>query len=379
MEQKKHFDLRQPKIYVNQTSLGPHRQRVFELYKDPVLIKHTKAIWILASFFAGFILFGYIVEFSKYSVTVAKGLIKKEPLVYQVATTTDEQLLGSDDAFISKDEEEYVTIKSNVLPPKTSGLSFLVGDISTGDIILEKNADMILPIASVSKLLTAVVAKDELDMHKLITVTRSSINTYGTSGGLYSGEKLSVNDLFHPLLLESSNDAAEVIASGIGRETFMKKINEKAVDVGMVHTHLEDPTGLSYKNVSTAKDLFMLARLIDEERPEIWDITRIKEYAIRTHKWQNANQQLRKISFVGGKNGFTDEAQKTSVSVYEIPFRIEGEIQKQKRRIVVVVLKSVDREGDLDKLLRYVENNIIFTKKSKLLEEETALSKKINL
>ncbi len=368
IDPKNPFAYKQPKVYVTPTTLGPHRQRVFELLKEPPTFKHTTFVWVLMAFFSGFILFGSVAQVSEKSLLALKEVFStKQVVVYQVATTTEEKLLGSDDVVSSTEEDvDYLTLNKKLALPQTRGLSFLVGDVATGNIILEKNGDMVLPIASISKLLTAVVAKEEIDLHKVITVSRSSINTYGTSGGLFAGEKIALTDLFYPLLIESSNDAAEVVASGLGRDTFMKRINEKASDILMVDTSFTDPSGLSHKNVSTARDLFRLAQFIDASYPELWDITRVKEYAIRTHKWQNGNNQLRRASFVGGKNGFTDEALKTSVSLYDVALTVPGEKEKQKRRIAIVVLKSSDRDGDLDRLLRYVEQNIGFQKISDL-------------
>ncbi len=232
--------------------------------------------------------------------------------------------------------------------PSTSGLAYTVADIETGEVIIEKNPDIAMPIASVSKLITAIVAKENMEQHKTITVTKSSIETYGTSGGLSVGEKILVSDLFYPLLMESSNDAAEVFAEGYGREEFIKKMNEKAKEIGMNNTFFFEPSGLSEKNVSTTADLQKLAAYISHNYPDLWDITRVRQYSILKHSWGNGNRLSRRANFVGGKNGFTYEAHNTTVSVFDV------DVEGGKKRFAITLLKSNDREGDVDALLRFL-------------------------
>lgn len=357
MEIKDPFKVKQPKIFIQQSSLGPHRERVFELAKEVKPPQYTKSVWVIAALCAGFVFFGTVFNLAKESVLVAKSFFEdKTTIVFTQATTTS-PLLGSDDVF-EEDQSEgtYFTLK-DAGAPKTMALSYLVADVDTGEIILEKNSDMVLPIASISKLLTALVAKDLFDPHESILVSKSSIDTYGTSGGLFLGEKILVLDLFYPLLMESSNDAAEVFARAEDRTKFLSQLNQKAIELQMLKTSFEDPSGLSSRNVSTAQDLLKLVQHIDKNHKDIWDITRVKEHAILKHKWQNGNNQLKKSYFIGGKNGFTDEALKTTVSVFDIPFVLKDKTEKQKRKIAVVVLRSNDRDGDVDKLLRFIEQN----------------------
>jgi D-alanyl-D-alanine endopeptidase (penicillin-binding protein 7) len=223
-----------------------------------------------------------------------------------------------------------------------------VGDVDTGEIIIEKNPDAVYPIASVSKLITSLVAKANMNQHEFVTVSRSSVNMYGKSGGLSQGEKILVTDLYYPLLMESSNDAAEVFAEGYGFDEFINLMNEEARTIGMDSTSFEEPSGLSEKNVSTASDLFKLAEYITKDHPEIWDITRVRQYSIRNHAWGNSSQLARKVSFIGGKNGFTYEAHETTVVVLNIP--IEG----GSRRIAITLLRSDAREADVNALERFV-------------------------
>lgn len=370
IDPKNPFAYKQPKVFVTQTTLGPHREKVFELAKEIKPVSYARPIWVVASLLVGFLFSGYVFQFGEHSLEVAKSMFKEQAIIVVDNSTEEDRLLGSDDVFEEdKPEDVSFTLSTNKTIPKTAGLSFLVADIETGKTIIEKNSDMILPIASVSKLMTAIVAKETLDLHETITVSRSSVDTYGTSGGLISGEKILVTDLLYPLLIESSNDAAEVFAFAKNRFEFISKLNSKAKELGMNFTFFEDPSGLSANNVSTAKDLFLLASFIHKNYREIWDITRVKEHAILKHKWQNGNNQLKKSYFIGGKNGFTDEALRTTLSVFEIPFSVEGVKEKQKRIVAVVVLKSPDRDGDIDKLLRYTETSVSILPEKVISEE----------
>lgn len=284
----------------------------------------------------------------------AKESVPKD--VSSVETNNIDKALGSDDV-IPKGGElpvnpnlsgQYYFLGPNYKIPTTSGLAYVVADVDTGEVIIEKNPDMVLPIASISKLITALVAKQYMDMHSLLTVSKSSIETYGTSGGLRLGEKILATDLLYPLLMESSNDAAEVFAENYGKEEFVKLMNKKAAELGMINTSFDEPSGLSENNVSSAADLQKLVQYITKEHPEIWDISRVRQYSIAKHTWGNGSSISRKSSFIGGKNGFTYEAFSTTASVFEL------DIEGGKRHIAVTLLKSNARENDVDSLLRFV-------------------------
>ncbi len=272
------------------------------------------------------------------------------------------QQLGSDDA------ESHVPVISPSVHFKSiekpaaltlTAQSYLVADAETGEIILEKDADKPYPMASVSKLLTAIVAREQIDSRHIATVSKNSYNTYGSEGDLSSGEKILVSDLYYPLLIESSNDAAEVLADDFGREKFMTLINQKAAALGMYSTSYEDPSGLSPLNVSTSHDLAMLGLHIYAEYPELLDITRIKEYSIYSHAWANSNVFLTYPNFLGGKNGFTNEARRSTLSFFKVFLRGSDENSKaESRPLLIVLLRSSDRDKDVSALLSFVTRNI---------------------
>ena len=357
-----------PKIHVQTFDFGPHKRKVIFLPKDNPERVYATWVWVVAS-----IIIGISVASTVYGAgeKMASFILDKKIESPQIASAEDnkinvnivasatEENMGSDDKNIVDPsapvvDGQYYFQREDYRLPRTSALAYLAADIDTGEIIIEKNPKMVLPIASVSKLVTALVSKDVLNQRKPITVSRSSIDTYGTMGGLNTGEKILVTDLLYPLLIESSNDAAEVLAGAYGRKEFVAKMNAKVKELEMPDTAFGDPSGLSPENVSNSRDLFTLAKHIDKDHPELWDITRIRDFAILKHNWVNANALSRRLSFIGGKNGYTTEAARTTVSVFEIG------IEKQKRKIVIVILKSNDREGDVDAIIRFLEREVGF-------------------
>lgn len=241
--------------------------------------------------------------------------------------------------------------------PKVTARAYIATDLKTGETIIENNTGLIAPIASVSKLMTALIAKEQMDLQKTVIVSRDAYNTYGYQGSLALGEKIRLYDLMYPLLMESSNDGAEVFADAYdkGHDAFMAEMNKKAQSIGMIDTYYEDPSGLNPKNVSTVEDLAKLGKYIYENHPDIYDITRVRSYSILKHTWNNKNRFLNYDTFLGGKNGYIDESKKTTVSLFNIPMAKGG-----MRSIIVVLLKSDDREGDAVKILNFLKRNAYF-------------------
>jgi hypothetical protein len=269
--------------------------------------------------------------------------------------------LGSDDSFNSASSStaglNQYRLANETSFPRLSSKSYLAADLQTGEIILEQNDTLIAPIASVSKLMTAVVTEENMDLQKIAIVSRDSYNAYGTQGELLLGEKIKVYDLMYPLLTESSNDAAEVLADAYdkGRDAFMALMNKKAVELGMNDTYYEDPSGLSPKNVSSIHDLLKLGRYVYQKHPNLYSMTRVRQYAILKHTWFNQNRFLNYDTFLGGKNGYIDESKKTTVSLFDVTMARGG-----KRQVVIVLLKSDDREGDALKIINFLKKNAYY-------------------
>jgi D-alanyl-D-alanine endopeptidase (penicillin-binding protein 7) len=158
------------------------------------------------------------------------------------------------------------------------------------------------------------------------------------------------------LLVESSNEAAEVIAGQYGRDKFIEEMNSKAKQLGMLSSKFVDPSGLGPENASSLGDLFRLSQYIHSNRQFIFDITAdgsiptiegFNEFA----DLQNFNQVKNDDSFVGGKVGETLAAGKTSVSLHKL------KIQGSERTVIIILLGSANRTDDVHTLLDYVQEH----------------------
>ena len=250
----------------------------------------------------------------------------------------------------------YHVIDAEMPAPNVIASSYAVIDMETGEMIMQRDSFVEHPIASVSKLMTALVTFKQVDQTLATTVSYNAVSTYGTQGGLRSGERLSVAALLHVLLLQSSNDAAEVLAEMLGREVFLKHMNAEADFLGMQNTRYEDPSGLSEHNVSSADDLGRLIRYIYKNYPELIDITRTRSYRSGTHAWYNNSVFSGDSKYVGGKNGYTDEARYTLVAIFRLPLGKDSEL----RDVAIILLGGEKNEKDARALILYLLQNVEF-------------------
>ncbi len=239
--------------------------------------------------------------------------------------------------------------------PRVSAKAYLVGDLNTGEVILSKNQDEKFPIASTSKLMTALVTKKIAKSDNTAIITKTALATPGQNGELRLGEKIKVTDLIYPLLLESSNDAAEALALYFGRSSFLSKMNQEAANLQMSSTTYEDPSGLTPHNQSTVSDMFKLAGYIEREQPDLFNITTKRSYTVKNHSWSNISQFLSKDGYMGGKSGYTDEAKQTVVSLFNLPLGEKG-----LRPIAITLLQSPDRRKDVETILKYLKKNVYY-------------------
>ncbi|HEY4504975.1 MAG TPA: serine hydrolase [Candidatus Paceibacterota bacterium] len=256
---------------------------------------------------------------------------------------------------------EYSLKNENAKLPSVSAQSFLVADIETGDIILARSPNKVSPTASVVKLMTSLVSFNEIDRDAEVVVDGASLKTEGQAGGLVSGEKIPVSELLYPLLIVSSNDAAELLARNYGREGFLLKMSEEAKMIGMKDSNFDDPSGLSYKTVSTAHDLFKLLKYLSAERSYLVDLSKLRmrksEGGSRSHTWLNSNPFVRRgyEYYAGGKHGYTWKAGHTLASIFSLPVSTFGE-----RKVAIVLLKSRDLQADVKAITKYLIDNVEF-------------------
>lgn len=200
--------------------------------------------------------------------------------------------------------------------------STIVMDLDSGRILYEKNANQKRLIASITKIMTAIVAIEEGDLTEKITVGEEVLSMYGTNIYVEVGEKMKLCDLLYGLLLRSGNDASVVIAKAIAgsEEKFVNLMNKKAQEIGMKNTIFKNPHGLDEEteNYSTAYDMALLSKYAYKNKT-YRNIVSTDKYEVSTGKktylWYNRNKLLTTYEYcTGGKNGYTPRAGKTLVT-----------------------------------------------------------------
>jgi len=257
-------------------------------------------------------------------------------------------------------EKDYYQYPNKKLSdfPEISAESYLAADLDSGFVFAEKNSDEKLPIASLAKLMTALVVAENVDLRKSMLVEPEMLQVYGTTQGLEAGKRFRVVELFYPLLIESSDDAAEVLGYFLGRGKTIKMMNEKTKAILMGNTEFVDLRGFDAKNVSTARDLFHLARYILNNRPPLLEITKGKqvrsfgEVRFNVKDFWNENVFIDDPSFVGGKTGYLPQSKYTGIFIFK--FLTEDE---KSRNIVIILLGSGDNQTDTQKIYKWLSEN----------------------
>lgn len=297
-----------------------------------------------------------VIEEKEKEENVVQEEVQKEAQTYSEGSL--EEISKGGKVMTSGLSARYKKIEQASSFPKVTSASYVVADIDTGDIIAYRYPDKIYPIASLSKLMTALVTFETLDFSSVVKVSRSAVSTYGAAGGLSAGDSMTVWQMLHPLLLASSNDAAEAIAESAGRDKFMGNMNGKAKSIGLKNTSFDDPSGLSENNISTSKELFNLTKYIYDKHPEILEITSENKFEFDDWTWYNQSRFRNDENYVGGKNGFTDFAQHTLISIFELPLGEKGEL----RNVAIVLLNGHKTENDMRSIVAYLNKNIEYVK-----------------
>ena len=254
--------------------------------------------------------------------------------------------------YIAERLPDSVIEKAEIKKPSLSAEGYLVADIQTGEIILAKNKTKQFPIASITKLMTALVSLETIDQSQIAIVPLEALVGENPSiKGLSEGEVLSTSSLLYPLLLESSNAAAKTLADHIGTKNFVNYMNGKADSVGLSNTYFADSSGLSSRNISTPEDLFKLVSYLFKNKKQILEITRKKEFEEGMKKWANGDKFSGLENFLGGKTGYTESAGKTFAGIFSFP-----SAESSPREIAIIILKSQDRDDDMIKILNYLKN-----------------------
>lgn len=253
-----------------------------------------------------------------------------------------------------------------------SALSYLgayLGEDNQPIILTEKNSEDLLPMASITKLMTAITAYKNYDLEDTITMGQKVNDWPDSSKRFIPGTSFKVSELLRALLIESNNDAAMALAGKMGLDNFLAAMNKEARELGIITTYYDNPVGIDPSskkeiiNYSTAKDLLSLAKEIINNYPEIFDITSLPRYdiktasggfnhtAISTDKFlTDENEKLscqdEPVKILGGKTGSTDLSKKNLLLITETPNKVG--------RLVTIVLSADDNFEETSQLINWL-------------------------
>ena len=216
----------------------------------------------------------------------------------------------------------FLMIPNSVSALPLSCKSCALLDMDSGRILYEKSKDEPRLIASITKIMTAVIAIENMDLNKEIVVGDEVLKMYGSNIYIVPGDRIKLRDLLYGLLLRSGNDSAVVIAKNVAgsEEEFVNLMNKKAKDIGMKNTVFNNPHGLDEEteNKSSAYDMALLstyANTLDEYRKISGTYKWNVKVNDRAYIWYNRNKLLKKYSYAtGGKTGYTPRAGRTLVT-----------------------------------------------------------------
>ncbi|EKP0249503.1 D-alanyl-D-alanine endopeptidase [Aeromonas veronii] len=238
--------------------------------------------------------------------------------------------------------------------------SALVVDVKTGKTLYQKNATKVRPIASLTKLMTALVVLDaKQNLNQTITVDKNDLDRVKhTHSRIRMGTKVTRRDALHLALMSSENRMASALARHYpgGRSAFVRAMNNKARQLGMRNTHFYDSTGLSTRNVSTAQDLGKLAAAAYRQ-PLIRQFTQDENREMRfsapaySLMFNNTNPLVKNPDWDVrlSKTGFTDEAGRCLVM----------RAKPDSRELAIVLLNSVGKRtpiGDANRIRKWLKS-----------------------
>lgn len=237
-----------------------------------------------------------------------------------------------------------------------SASSAIVMDLDNGRVLYGYNTDEQRLIASITKIMTAIIAIEKGNLEEEIEVSDVIYKAYGSAIYIEVGEKLTLKDLLYGLIMRSGNDAALVIASYISGSTeeFVYLMNEYADNLKMTNTIFYNPHGLEENNgnanKSTTLDMAKLTKYA-MENSTFREIFKTKKYTVKTnyktYVWHNKNKLLSLDYITGGKTGFTELARRTLVTTGS----------KDNINLVVVTLNAPNDWNDHQTLYENIFNN----------------------
>lgn len=273
-------------------------------------------------------------------------------------------------------EENFLNQNNLIITPSLDikAKSAIIADTKIKQILYQKDIYKKMPIASLTKLMTAIVILENFNLDSSIKISEEAILTEGDAGNFVVGENISIRSLLYALLIASSNDAAIAIAENTPNKfvfrilgpvdsnlitpeqrikAFVALMNKKAQELNLNSTYFSDPAGLLEQTQSTAYDLMNLSFYILEKYPIIFEITKIKEMTITSidnlfiHKLVNTDKLLENMDniIIGGKTGYLDEAGQCLLVLIKINDKI----------FTNIILNSPDRFKEMQQLIELIK------------------------
>ncbi len=254
--------------------------------------------------------------------------------------------------------------RNNILAPEISAGAVLVRDALSGVTLLEKNAEEKLPIASLTKLMTALIVIENVSPDQEVEITNSDLAAAPYRINFPAGEKITVRHLLTAMLVSSANDAALALSRAALGNTpdFVEAMNRRARELGMSSTSFSNPVGFdSPDQYSTASDM---ARLVEEfmNHTQLLDIVKMKSAVVESVsgrqkiKLYTTNRlMLERIDIIGLKTGFTAEAKGSLIILVD---RKPDDLAQT--AYYSIILGSDDREGETKMLIKWVEDNFVW-------------------
>ena len=215
----------------------------------------------------------------------------------------------------------FIVFPTNILAISAS--KAIVMDLNSGRVLYDLNKDDPQLIASITKIMTCLIAIMYSDLNKTVVVDEDVLKSYGSSVYLEVGEEIKLLDLLYGLMLRSGNDAATQVAKSVAgtEEAFVYLMNEYASTIGMKNTHFVNPHGLDSNgvgNTSTAYDMALLTKVAmqNETFAHIFGTrSYTAESNLKTYNWEGKNKLFSMYEYTtGGKTGYTEAANRTLVT-----------------------------------------------------------------
>lgn len=265
---------------------------------------------------------------------------------------------------------------TEIAEPVLSSRAYLVRRMKTGEVLLEKEKDASLPIASITKLFTADLFSSYFrESLELVLFSSDALQKKFSDeklSGVAAGELIKAEDVLWLMLVASANDAARSAAEVTALRAFpdlrdvpfleriaafVRLMNERVVSLGLMHTHFANPDGLDdAEHYSSASDLFLFTQMLMREKPELFEISRRVASGVAgssgmVYRFDNTNRILAKYSkIIGSKTGSTKDAKETLVLLYEL-FSDDP--------VFIALLGSENRDADAAAILQWLESAFV--------------------